>query len=151
MLIEAKFGSSNPSLAGKKSRFGSVTEFLNRYRCREGVADPLNREWISRQDDRYILEQLCRNAVFAHWLASEREQPFVINLVRRAAQNDEQLFRQHLAEHNVQFYVRRWEDLCGLSVIRSEKASILRRYLEEKTINLEPAFDLELTNPLPVA
>jgi hypothetical protein len=149
VLIEAKFGSSNPRLASKKRCFGSVTEFLNRYRCKEGAADPLNRKWISEQEDGQILEQLCRNAVFAHWLASEREQPFVINLVRRAAQNDEQLFRQHLAEDNVQFDVRRWEDLYGLSVIQNEKASVLRRYLKDKTLNLDPAFDLEPTNPVP--
>lgn len=141
-LIEAKFGSSNPRLGSKKRRFGSVTEFLTRYRCKEGAPDPLNRKWISEQEDEGILEQLCRNAVFAHWLASEREQPFVINLVRRAAQNDEQLFRQHLFENAVQFHVRRWEDLYGLSLIQNERASVLRRYLKNKTLNLEPAFNL---------
>lgn len=142
VLIEAKFGSSNPRIASKKRRFGSVTEFLNRYRCKEGAADPLNRKWISEQEEEKIFEQLCRNAVFAHWLASKREQPFVINLVRRAAQNDELLFGQHLSKNAVQFHVRRWEDLYGLSVIQGEKASVLRRYLENKTVNLEPAFNL---------
>lgn len=143
VLIEAKFGLSNPRLASKKRRFGSVTDFLNRYRCKEGAADPLNRKWISEQPDERILEQLCRNAVFAHWLASEREQPFVINLVRRAAPNDEQLFCQHLAENEVQFHVRTWEDLYGLSVIQGEEAVVLRRYLKNKTLNLEPAFNLD--------
>ena len=143
VLIEAKFGSPNPTLAGKKGRFASVTEFLNRYKCKEGAADPLNRKWISEQEDDGILEQLCRNAIFAHWLASEREQPFVINLVRGAAPNDEQLFRQHLSENGVRFHVRRWEDLYGLSVIQDERASVLRRYLKNKTLNLEPAFNLE--------
>jgi len=143
VLIEAKFGSSNPRLASKKRRFGSVTTFLNRYRCKEGAADPLNRKWISGQEDGQILEQLCRNVIFAHWLASEREQPFVINLVRQAAPSDEQLFRQHLSENGVQFHVRRWEDLYGLSVIQDEKASLLRRYLKNKTLNLEPAFNLD--------
>ena len=143
VLIEAKFGSSNPTLASKKSRFGSVTKFLNDYRCKESAADPLNRKWILEQKDGQILEQLSRNAIFAHWLALEGEQPFVINLVRQAAQNDEQLFRQHLAETAVQFHVRRWEDLYGLSVIQSEKASVLRCYLKNKTLNLEPAFNLD--------
>jgi hypothetical protein len=150
VLIEAKFGSSNPNLASKRGRFGPVINFLERYRCKEGAADPLNRKWISEQDDRQILEQLCRNAIFAQWLASEGERPFVINLVRRAAQNDEQLFRQHLAESEVRFHVRTWEELCSLSVIQGEKASVLRHYLKNKTLNLEPAFDLELTNPVPV-
>jgi hypothetical protein len=142
-LIEAKFGSPNSSLAGKKGRFGSVTEFLKRYRCKEGAADPLNRKWISGQQDERVLEQLCRNAIFARWLASEREQPFVINLVKRAARNDEQLFRQHLSENGVQFHVRAWEDICVLSAVQREQASTLRRYLENKTLNLLPAFDLQ--------
>jgi hypothetical protein len=94
----------------------------------------------SEQPDKEILEQLCRNAVFAHWLAGESEKPFVINLVRRAAQNDEQVFRRHLSENEVQFNVRTWEDLCGLSVVQGEQASVLRRYLKNKTLNLLPAF-----------
>ena len=144
VLIEAKFGSPNGRLAGKKDRLGSVTEFLNRYRCKEGAADPLNRKWISGQEDERILEQLCRNAIFAHWLASGREQPFVINLVRREAANDEQLFLQHLAGNEVRFHVRRWEDIFGLPIIQGEQASVLRRYLENKTLNLLPAFVLEV-------
>ena len=143
ILIEAEFDSSNSSLSGKKGRFGSLTKFLNRYGYKEGAADPLNRKWISEQQDGQILEQLCRNAVFAHWPASEGEQLFVINLVRRAAQNDEQLFRQHLAENAVQFHVRRCEDPCGSLIIQGEKASVLRRYLKNKTLNLEPAFNLD--------
>jgi hypothetical protein len=149
VLIEAKFGSPNSTLAGKRSRFGSVTEFLKRYRRKKGAADPLNRGWISDQASDRILEQLCRNAVFAHWLASEREQPFVINLVRRAAKDDEHLFRRHLSDNGVQFHVRRWEELCGLPVTRGKQASVLRGYLEDKTLNLSPAFNLELANPVP--
>jgi len=149
VLIEAKFSSPNSSLARKKGRFGSVTDFLDRYKCKEGAADPLNRKWISEQDGERILEQLCRNAVFAHWLASEREQPFVVNLVRLAAKNDEQLFRQHLSREGVQFRVCTWERLCGLSAIRREQASVLRGYLKNKTLRLSPAFDLELKNPAP--
>jgi hypothetical protein len=145
-LIEAKFGSPNSSFAKKKGRFGSVKEFLKRYRCKEGAPDPLNRKWISGQEGERILEQLCRNAVFAHWLASGREQPFVINLVKRAARNDEQLFRQHLSENVVRFHVRTWEDICLLAVVQREQASILRRYLENKTLNLLPAFDLQGLN-----
>jgi hypothetical protein len=144
VLIEAKFGSPNGRLAGKKDRLGSVTDFLDRYRCKEGAADPLNRKWISGQEDERILEQLCRNVIFAHWLASGREQPFVINLVRREAANDEQLFLQHLAENEVRFHVRTWEDIFGLPLIQSEQASVLRRYLENKTLNLLPAFVLEV-------
>ncbi len=148
-LIEAKLGSSNSRLAKKKGRFGSVKEFLERYRCKKGAADPLNREWISGQEDGHILEQLCRNVIFAHWLASDREQPFVVNLVTRKATNDEQLFRQHLAEKGVGFRVRTWEDICGLPAIQKERASVLRRYLGNKTLNLLPAFDLEPASVAP--
>jgi hypothetical protein len=143
VLIEAKFGSSNPRLAGKKRRFGGVPEFVNRYECRVGAVHPLNREWILEQEDNAILEQLYRNAVFAHWLASDPEQQFVVNLVARTATSDERLFRQHLSENGVQFHVRRWEDLYVLPVMRGENASVLRRYLENKTINLKAAFDLK--------
>src|SRR5579864_1117526 len=146
VLIEAKFGSPNSTIAKKKGQFGSVKEFLKRYRCKERAADPLNRKWISGQEDERILEQLCRNVIFAHWLASKREQPFVVNLVTRKARNDEQLFRQHLSENVVRFHVRTWEDICGLSAIQREQASVLRRYLGNKTLNLLPAFDLETAN-----
>jgi hypothetical protein len=142
VLIEAKFGSSNSRLAGKKTRFGSLEEFLKRYKCKDAATDPLNRTWISEQEDTMILEQLCRNAIFAHWLASGDEQPFIINLVTRKATNDERLFRQHLAENGVQFRVYTWEEVCGLSVVHGEQASVLRRYLENKTLNLQPAFNL---------
>jgi hypothetical protein len=142
VLIEAKFGSSNSRFVGKKNRFGSVKEFLNRYKCKKPATDPLNRQWISEQEDAMILEQLCRNAIFADWLASGDEQPFLINLVRRKATNDEGLFRQHLAEHGVQFRVHTWEDLCGLSVVEGKQASVLRHYLQDKTLNLQPAFNL---------
>jgi hypothetical protein len=142
VLIEAKFGSSNPRLATKRSRFGSITEFLDRYKCIKGAADPLNRKWISAQKDDDVLEQLCRNAVFAHWLASEGEQPVVINLVRRKAANDGQLFLEHLSGNGVQFHVRHWEDLYDVSTIRGPDAFVLRSYLENKTLNLAPAFNL---------
>lgn len=149
VLIEAKFGSPNSSLAGKRGRFGSATEFLKRYKCKEGAVHPLNREWISQREDERILEQLCRNAVFSHWLAAEREQPFVVNLVGRDVRNDEQQFREHLSENGVQFHVRRWEALFRLPVVEREQAFFLRAYLKNKTLNLRPAFDWQLEKPAP--
>lgn len=141
-LVEAKFGSSNPKLSTKKTRFGSVADFLSRYKCMNGAADPLNRKWISEKQDDEVLEQLCRNAIFAHWLASGGEQPMLINLVRQKAQNDGQLFGQHLSKNIVQFHVRTWEDLYNLPVIQGVEACVLRNYLKTKTLNLEPAFNL---------
>jgi len=138
VLIEAKFGSSNSRLATKRSRFGSITEFFDRYKCIAGAKDPLNRTWISAQKDDDVLEQLCRNAVFAHWLASGSEQPVVINLVRQRAANDGQLFGEHLSGNGVRFHVRHWEDLYDVSTMRRHDASVLRSYLENKTLILRP-------------
>jgi hypothetical protein len=141
VLIEAKFGSSNPRLVSKKNRFGSVNNFLNLYKCRQGSADPLNRKWISGKKDDEVLEQLCRNAIFAHWLASEGEQPVLINLVRENAKHDGQLFGQHLSENIVHFHIRNWEELYTLPVMQRDGASVLRSYLRNKTLNLVPAFN----------
>ena len=143
VLIEAKFGSPNSTLDKKVGRFGSAEKFLKRYRCKPGAAGVLNTKWISEQASDQILEQLCRNAIFAQWLASEGEQPFVVNLVTRKARNEEQVFRQHLAGGGVQFHVRTWENLVGLQAIQTEQASILYSYLRNKTLNLLPAFDLQ--------
>jgi len=142
VLIEAKFGSANRRLADNKGRFGAVADFLTRYKCKSGAADPLNRKWISGQPGESVLEQLCRNAIFAHWLASEKEQPFVINLVRRAEANlkEEQLFRQHLSENGIIFHVRTWEDLFGLPVFQTKQASTLQKYIKNKTLKFLPAF-----------
>ena len=145
VLIEAKCGSPNGVFAKTKERFGRIKDFLNRYRCRDGAPDPLNREWIKTQDPKNILEQLCRNVVFAQRLAAEGEMSMVINLVTRSAikkeaRNDEDHFRKHLFGETVYFHRRTWEDLKALPVIQSQPASVLRRYLENKTINLSKAF-----------
>jgi hypothetical protein len=86
VLIEAKFGSPNSTLAGKEDRFESVEDFSARYPAPEGAADPLARDWIEQQQLGTVLEQLCRNVAYATWLAEPREQPTVINLVRGEAE-----------------------------------------------------------------
>jgi len=73
------------------------------------------------QEDQRILKQLCRNAIFAHWLASQSQQPSVINLTMRKVANDEQLFRQHLSEGKVGFHVRTWEDFAACASSRWSK------------------------------
>jgi hypothetical protein len=140
VLIEAKFGSENGRLAKSEKRFGSVTNFLEQYKCESGAADPLNRKWISEQPSKSVMEQLCRNVIFAHWLASGKEQPFVINLVRRDAANEEQLFREHLSENGIVFHVRTWEDIFTLPVFHTEQAFVLWSYLKNKALKLSPAF-----------
>ena len=144
VLIEAKFGSKNGTLDGKAKheRFGSTDVYLNRYCQKDGEHDPLNRHWIKTQPSKNILEQLCRNVIFAQWLASEGEQPFVINLVRHNAINDEELFRQHLSGEIVKFKRFTWENIYGLPIIHTEPAFKLRRYFENKSLRLSPAFEL---------
>ena len=98
VLIEAKFASANSTLRGKEERFESVEDFLVHYPPPERMADPLDRSWIEQQPPGEVLEQLCRNVVFAAWLADNGERPFVINLVRADDERDvEAQFRRHLS------------------------------------------------------
>ena len=140
-LIEAKFGSPNGTLARKEARFGSVTTYLNRYAPKNGCPDPLERRWIEQQEGKAILEQLCRNVVFSQWLAAEGEQAFMINLVRRASNDDAAHFQKHLSGNGVQFFRRTWEDLFGLNSIQSMEGALLRAYMQNKTLRLARAFD----------
>ena len=142
VLIEAKLGSLNGTLAGKTKaqRFGTVRDFLKRYRRKAGEPDPLNRKWIKEQPDSKIFEQLCRNVVFAQWLAAGGEQAHVVNLVSAAAPNDESHFQMHLLKDTIRFHRRTWEDLYTLDIIRSGPAAMLRLYFENKTVRLIKAF-----------
>lgn len=140
VLVEAKFGSQNGTFKRKEIRFGSIENYLRRYICKPRMPDPLNRDWIVEQSAENILEQLCRNVIFAQRLAEKNEQPFVINLVREQAVNDEENFRRHLSKSEITFYRRTWEDLYNLPVISTEPASNLRRYLKNKSLKLSPAF-----------
>ncbi len=143
VLIEAKFGSPNGRFAGKEGRFGGIQQYLARYHAKTPNSDPLNREWIAKQEPEKILEQLCRNVVFAHWLASDGEKPFVINLVDVTSQPEsEDEFRRHLRENNVTFFRRTWDDICHLPTIGTESASQLRTYLVNKTVHLRKAFKI---------
>lgn len=141
-LIEAKFVSANGTFHRKKSRFGKIDDFLRRYAARPGTTHPLNTDWIRKQPSEQILEQLCRNGVFAHWLAADGERPFVIYLVLGRSANDEAGFRRHLAGDSIRFARHTWEELCGLKIIETEAATLLRHYLRTKTLNLAKAFAL---------
>src|SRR5260370_3123541 len=114
-LIEAKFGSPNGMFKGKKGRFGSIDDFLERYKAKPGEAHPLNKEWIRQQPSQLILEQLCRNVLFAQLLGAEREQSFVVNLVRREAKTGEAHFRSHLSGQPIGVSRRTWVEIysCG--------------------------------------
>lgn len=142
VLVEAKFGSPNGTLARKQDRRGTVPEFLQRYRCRDKRPDPLHRNWIASQDAGNVLEQLCRNVIFAQWLAEEKEKPFVVNLVCEKDQQDVVFrFRQHLAEGVVAFRRASWEQIASLPVIQHPNARPLHDYLANKTLNLQKAFN----------
>lgn len=142
VLIEAKFGSPNGTLKGHEDRFGGVSEFLARYPCREGRADPLNREWVESQGEGQVLQQLVRNIIFAQWLADEGEQQWVVNLVRGGEELDvEQRIAAHLTPDSpVRFRRRSWEDLFQLPVFSEEAARPLNQYVRNKTIGLAKAF-----------
>ncbi len=86
-----------------------------------------------------VLEQLCRNIVFAQWLAEKEEKVFVVNLVRQVdAIEIEERFSAHLVSNTpVGFRRSTW-----LPVITSCDAEPLRSYFLNKTANLEKAFAL---------
>lgn len=141
VLVEAKFGSGNGTLQRKEARFGSVQEFLRRYYSRPGSLDPLDRQWIAGQQPRAVLEQICRNVVFAHWLA-EDEQPFVINLIRQTqTKGIIEQFSRHLAPGScVTFRIATWEQLAHLPATRTVEGQPLSRYLSNKSLRLRKAF-----------
>lgn len=141
VLVEAKFGSPNGRFAGKEKRFGSVNDYLRRYFPKREMDDPLNREWIAAQPSDRVLEQLCRNAVFAHWLAKDGERAFVINLVdAKSETNVEDEFNHHLRPGQVTFFRRCWNDILDLPILRTDAARALGRYLTNKTLRLRKAF-----------
>jgi hypothetical protein len=136
--MEAKFGSKNGTMERKKKRFGSVESFLSRYTCKPGTGPLLNTAWIKEQSPGKIMEQLCRNVIFAHWLAGPGEEPFVVNLVTRDSANEESHFRAHLLGDSVRFARRTWEDIFTLPTFEPQGA--LSKYVRNKTIKLRPAF-----------
>lgn len=144
VLVEAKLGSPNGTLRGKNLRFGSTEAFLARYRAAEGRVDPLARQWIKQREAHEVLEQLCRNVVFAQHLAEPGERPFVVNLVREHAERDiERRLAPHLASARpVQFRRATWEQIYNLPVVSSDGAAPLRNYLQNKTVNLAKAFNV---------
>lgn len=144
VLIEAKFGSPNSTLKGKKKRFGSVDEFLKLYPSIDAGPDPLDRDWIEAQPTEAVYQQLVRNVVFAQWLAGPHEQPWVVNLVRDTDEREiEQRMACHLhAELPVRFRRCTWEALAKLPAIDEERSVPLKNYLENKTLGLKRAFSL---------
>ncbi len=140
VLIEAKLGSPNGTLAKKKDT--TPQSFLERYREATGSTGSLNRRAISAMEAGAILEQLCRNVVFSTHLAEAGETPFVANLVRVEAEKDvEARMARHLTpEGGVRFRRTTWEELGRLRRLQDRDADPLASYLKTKSLRLAPAF-----------
>jgi hypothetical protein len=116
--------------------------YFSAYRAKENTADPLNREWIY-ENKSLIFDQLCRNAIFAHWLADGREMPVLVNLVRKNDEiNIEDHMKMHLCSDTVVFRRCVWEELYSLPEVALDNLGFLKRYMEIKTCRLQRAFSL---------
>jgi hypothetical protein len=141
VLIEAKFRSPNSRHDKKVKRRGEAFDYLSTYPAKSGCLDPLNRKWIRTAAPRQILEQLCRNTIFGHWLAEPGEKLFVINLVSSDLEKEvEHEFGLHLADVDTTFRRITWESLLSVSACESAAAEPLKRYMANKTHSLRPAF-----------
>jgi len=145
VLVEAKFGSSNSTFKGKEDRFGGVQGYLKRYCVEPGLPDPLQREEIARLEPQEILQQLCRNAVFAARLThrTKSSEAVVINLVRATDEpHVEEQMRRHVSEEVITFRRRTWESVLDLAKSIGSTLEPLRCYMENKTYCLQRAFSL---------
>ena len=144
LLCEAKLTSGNSLFRGKTQRFGSLGDFLARYDVGAEEADPLDRSFIERQDPDVILEQLIRNAVFAARIAKPPQLACLVNLVPAGREVDvERRFLPYVTgPRKLRFKRITWEEIYLLPEVQSPDGSRLRTYLERKTTNLRPAFQL---------
>ena len=145
VLVEAKLGSPNSTLKGKRERWPTVEGWLRAYRPSSEVADPLDRSRIRRLRHEGLLEQLCRMAVFGAQMRLGTEKVWVVNLLRRrAVAPSEPLCDDHFkVDGPVRFRVSRWEDL--FPVAEKARGLPLAKYMLEKSCNLKRAFDLPVT------
>ncbi len=143
VLVEAKFGSPNGTLAKKKPPV-DVASFLKRYPAPPGRTDPLDRAALAGMQPDEVLEQLCRNVVFSNHMVEGKEEAFVASLVRAEAEADiKARMDRHLStEARARFRRVAWEELAGLPSVQRHEAAPLRRYLHTKTLRLQPAFKL---------
>ena len=143
LLIEAKFMSANPSYEdGPRRDAESVTkgELLDIYR---DPALQILDAGRARAADR-VYYQLWRNTVFAEWMAGQAGDGTVgyhANLTREGAEIDScREFRSLLRPgFEGRFAHLAWEQLYHEVVGRTE-LEMMRRYLENKTAGLRPAF-----------
>lgn len=90
-----------------------------------------------------VPEQLLRNAAFACELAGEGERAVVVALVLEADRTPiEKRFRRFCPAGAVELRRKTWESIYRLLPEEEDSLATLRRYLENKTLNLRPSFEL---------
>jgi len=140
VFIEAKFGSLNK---GKEKDIKSYEKggFFKRHFTTRDLASV-----------RYA--QLVRHFLFAAWIAEQLglSQFMLVNLVRRSSQqeagNTSPNFGRDYLKEPERFRQGTWEEIYDAflhSNDLSPEMDLLRRYFENKTRNLQPAFDLQGT------
>ena len=94
-----------------------------------------------------VLGQLCRNLIFAQHLGEPGERALVVNLLRKDSETDvQERFRHHVASDSpVQFRRTTWEEIYALPIMSSDKAKPLRLYLQNKTLSLRKAFNIQFS------
>ena len=147
-LIEAKFTSPNTFYAaGHRRNAQSLTkdELIEIYQ--DPALHILDVD-KAREADR-IYYQLWRNLIFSEWMArqdSPTTLAFHANLVRAGYEHDSAShFRQMIRPDFADRFTRlTWEQLYTLAGLRWRKLARLIEYMASKTVNLVPAFSLDL-------
>ena len=144
LLIEAKFMSANPFYEDGPRR---DAESLTKAELLDIYHDPklriLDRERARAADRVYY--QLWRNTVFAEWMAGrsgDGEKSYHANLTREGGELDScRAFHSLLRpDFEGRFGHPTWEQLYHEVVVGQPGLKTLRRYLENKTAGLRPAF-----------
>jgi hypothetical protein len=93
-----------------------------------------------------ILEQLCRNAVFASWIANDNEDIWIVNLVRDEAEGEKEVESQlsPCLSDPLQTHFKRvtWEQIYKMAKSIDLGSNLLCCYMETKTASLKKAFNI---------
>jgi hypothetical protein len=138
VFIEAKLGSATPTYARRPER---VAEWIKRYvgPC-SGV---FNKVALESAEAKTFPEQILRNVALASRVCSDGEQACVVALSRKSDRTPiTEWVQPYLSDGtSVTFVQSTWEALYE-SLPPSRELLGLRGYLENKSRNLRPAFDL---------
>lgn len=138
LFIEAKFGSENPTYAGKPER---VAEWTGRYS--DSCPGLFDEQALHSADAKTFPQQILRNIAVASKVRGPGDKARVVSLVPRKKQTDiEQTVKGYLeADAPVDFEQASWEGLYE-ALPDDEGLAPLRRYMEEKSAGLGRAFDI---------